>query len=113
MYAYNTTPNNMTTFAPSQIIFGLNPCYNNTPDINEIPLTNKLSREYINFITNRINIIRNKANIQQDKYDIIRKRSYDKRSSDQNYEIGYNNIRGTLQTITCFYANRDNGTETH
>ena len=83
-YTYNTTPNRMTTYAPSQIIFGTQL----RTGIDDIELTGNEPKEYIDYIANKITIIRNNANEKQKIYDKLRKKNYDKNRNISKLEVG-------------------------
>ena len=82
-YTYNTTPNRMTSFAPSTIILGYSPC--NPIDVE---FTGNEPQKYIDYMTNRLIIVRDTANIKQTIYDKLRKRTYDKKKKAVDLEVG-------------------------
>ncbi len=100
MYQYNTTPNIMTSYAPSDIIFGTNPSSPKPMPIKDINYNKNLSKEYIKFITNRIAIIRNKAVTAQQRYDYLRKLNYDKNASEDHYEVGQDVMYNVSSRLT-------------
>ncbi len=56
MYQYNTTANSMTTFAPSEIIFGKVPTAPKPIPVKDLKYNKPLTKEYIRFITNRLGL---------------------------------------------------------
>lgn len=87
MHAYNTTSNQMTSYAPTEIIFGRN---------LKLPIDHALAvptdrvrspAEFIEYMANRRRIIVGNANAVQEQYDAIRKRQHDKKRKKAHHSL--------------------------
>ena len=85
-YAYNTTPNRMTSCAPSTLVFGFNPASAMRFEADRV--CKHTTREYVDYLSRRIALIRKKAVKAQAQYDAVRKRGYDKRDVGEQFEVG-------------------------
>ena len=84
-YAYNSTPNKMTTYSPMDIVLGVNDY-----EINEYTFNPDKPQEYIDFLANRQAILKRRANERQTVYDRIRLNNYQKKNKKKikQYQIG-------------------------
>ena len=83
MHAYNTTPNQMTSYAPMEIVFGRNarlPAVQVTDEDDSV-LPQRTAAEFIDYVNTRRAIIIGNAQNVQDRYDELRKRKYDEKRS--------------------------------
>ena len=86
-YSYNSTPNAMTGYSPSHIVFGVNiqkPCDHHFVDTYD----GTTPEEYIRYMEIRRAVIRKEAIRSQTKYDEQRKKSYDRNRKDFDLDIG-------------------------
>jgi hypothetical protein len=85
-FAYNTTPNKMTTAAPSELIFGYNPT--SMTRFEAARMCKQTPREYVDWLARRIALIRGRAVRAASHYDAVRKRGYDRQDEGESFEVG-------------------------
>ena len=89
-HSYNSTPNNITKYSPNKIIFG-NDFKLYLDRINNIQSTKTTPSEFIKMMKYNKSIITNNAISNQDKYDKIRTKTYNKhRKIPFEYNVGDN-----------------------
>ena len=82
-YAYNSTPNKMTSYAPMHMVFGKIPT-----KISEYEFDPNQPQTYIDYLIRRQTIIKQNATEKQRIYDEMRMKTHNKKRSTKNYEIG-------------------------
>ena len=82
-YTYNTTPNRMTSYAPMTLVTG-----NDVRKMEDAEFDGDCPRSYLEYLRARQEILRNKALHQQQKYDDIRLRTFNKDRREDDYEVG-------------------------
>ena len=89
-HSYNSTPNNITKYSPNKIIFG-NDFKLYLDRINNIQSTKTTPSEFIKMMKYNKSIITNNAIFNQDKYDKIRIKTFNKhRKIPFEYNVGDN-----------------------
>ena len=88
-HSYNSTPNTMTKYSPNKIIFGQDLKTNIKGERITIESKSQSTQDFIRYINNTKSIIQNKANLNQNRYDEVRSKSYNKKRYEAHqYEIG-------------------------
>ena len=87
-HAYNTTPNQMTSYAPAEIIFGRNLRIPTDLRDDAEPPTSRSATDFMRWMDHRRTVIVEDARSVQQKYDAIRKQQYDRtRASRKPLEV--------------------------
>ena len=85
-YTYNSTPNRMTSYAPLDIMLGVDDY-----KLKEYEFTPRSPDDYIDYLAYRQMIVKNSAQIKQAIYDKVRKKRHDEKIDEdkiKKYEIG-------------------------
>ena len=85
-FAYNTTPNRMTSHAPSELVLGFNPT--SLTRFDAAKMWRDTPEKYVEWLTRRMALLRGRAVQAQKHYDIVRKRGYDKPDTGDQFEVG-------------------------
>ena len=87
-HAYNTTTNQMTKYAPSEIIYGQKLPLQIDNSLGQLDdFEGKTPEEFIRYMATRRDIIIGNANDTQKKYDVIRKKAYDLQRKKTTLEL--------------------------
>ena len=82
-YAYNSTPNRMTTYSPRDIVFGEQP-----RSVHDYSFTASTPSEYVEYLQKRQKILLQTANAAQRRYDRLRRAKYAKQRRAKPFEPG-------------------------
>lgn len=90
MFAYNSTVNRMMGYSPHELVFNRSPRFPIDLELNiranDIVCTSSIE-QYREALANHQRAIFQEANILQNKYDVRRKKSYDRGRLEVNYDV--------------------------